>query len=99
MLVHHSNIKIVTAKNDARGGHNTCLDDSVLLSGKWLLQEATIFQEPCPCLHKEKPQEASRDIKGRNNSCCEVQLHHYKAEQYAQYKAHPKGPPCQLISP
>ena len=88
-----------TTKGDSGGGDNAGLDNSVFLSGEGQPQEARLAQELGPSLDEEEAQETSRDIKGRYNTCGEVEFHHYEAEQYAQHKAHHKGSHCQLLPP
>jgi len=88
-----------TTKGNARGGNHTSLDNSVLLPGKGLLQKARPFNKLCPGLDEKEPQKTSRDIEGRYDTSCKIELHNYEAEQNTQHKADHKGPQCQLIPP
>ena len=88
-----------TTKGNARGCNHTSLDNSVLLPRKGLLQKARLFKKLCPGLDKKEAQKASRDIEGRYDTSCKIELHYYDAEQNAQHEAHHKGPQCQLIPP
>jgi len=88
-----------TTKGNARGCNHTSLDNSVFLPRKGLLQKARLFKKLCPGLDKKEAQKASRDIEGRYDTSCKIELHYYDAEQNAQHEAHHKGPQCQLIPP
>jgi len=88
-----------TTKGNARGGNHASLYYSVLLPRKGLLQKSRLFKKLCQGLDKKEAQKASRDIEGRYDTGCKIELHYYDAEQNAQHEAHHKGPQCQLIPP
>ena len=88
-----------TTKGNARGGNHASLYYSVLLPRKGLLQKSRLFKKLCQGLDKKEAQKASRDIEGRYDTSCKIELHYYDAEQNAQHEAHHKGPQCQLIPP
>lgn len=52
----------ITAEGDPRDGHNTSLNNSVLLSSKGLLQESGVVQKLGPTGGEEEAQEPRRDI-------------------------------------
>lgn len=88
-----------TAKGDAGGSNDAGLDNSVLLPGEGLFEEAIPVEELGPSPDKEEAQESSRDVERRNNTDGEVELHHYHTEEHAQHKAYEKRSHSQLLLP